>query len=360
MFTILTFFAAASFLASQESETAAIAAIVKAADEQFKADEAAATTAPEGETKEEGEGEKVEVFTPEALKAALEASVNAYKLDPKHATATGSTTELTTKAKCGMDAKLVALFRDGKIDPKIMDVLCYNMFWCGGLVEDVDEESAYLPSQSIRQQMYAVLLEGSAKEVTEHHRKFNEEMGKHTFQSSVVSVSSSKIGFSDVLKGTADAKARSELLFQTIGAPVAGVPERLKFPSACIRFWMKQMAGGEGITAVELAAITASLLQDKDEQSLRVSKEARPNWLSLKQTARLAALQTTFLSANLLNQALANPVAPMSPSSVYDGEFIHRFHHLQQRVKGKSLPPSLPCKRAEARACAHTISSYFI
>ena len=67
MFTILTFFAAASFLASQESETAAIAAIVKAADEQFKADEAAATTAPEGETKEEGEGEKVEVFTPEAL-----------------------------------------------------------------------------------------------------------------------------------------------------------------------------------------------------------------------------------------------------------------------------------------------------
>ena len=327
---------AASFLTSQESETAAIAAIVKAADEQFKADEAAATAAPEVETKDEGEGEKVEVFTPEALKAALEASVNAYKLDPKHATATGSTTELTTKAKCGMDAKLVALFRDGKIDPKIMDVLCYNMFWCGGLVEDVDEESAYLPSRSIRQQMYAVLLEGSAKEVTEHHRKFNEDMGKHTFQSSVVSVGSSKIGFSDVLKGTADAKARSELLFQTIGAPVAGVPERLKFPSACIRFWMKQMAAGEGITAVELAAITASLLQDKEDQSLRVSKEARPNWLSLKQTARLAALQTTFLSANLLNQALANPVAPMSPSSVYDGEFIHRFHHLQQRVKGMS------------------------
>eukprot|EP00802_Teleaulax_amphioxeia_P001890 Tamp_01892.p1 GENE.Tamp_01892~~Tamp_01892.p1 ORF type:complete len:668 (+),score=247.48 Tamp_01892:927-2930(+) len=327
----------ASFLASQESETAAIAAIVKAADEQFKADEAAATAEEEGEAKEEGEGEKqVEVFTPEALKAALETSIEAYKLDPKQAAATGATTELTTKAKCGMDAKLIALFRDGKIDPKIMDVLSYNMFWCNGLVEDVDGESAYLPSRSIRQEMYAVLLEGSAKEVTEHHRKWNEEMGKHTFQPEVVTVGSSKIAFSNVLKGAADAKARTELLFQTIGAPAEGVPERLKFPSACIRFWMKQMISSGGITAVELAAITASLLQDKEEQSRRVSKEARPNWLSLKQTTRLAALQTTFLSANLLNQALANPVVPMSAATIYDGEFIHRFHHLQQRAKGMS------------------------
>jgi len=329
-------------LASQESETAAIAAIVKAADEQFKADEAAATAEEEGEAKEEGEGEKqVEVFTPEALKAALETSIEAYKLDPKQAAATGATTELTTKAKCGMDAKLIALFRDGKIDPKIMDVLSYNMFWCNGLVEDVDGESAYLPSRSIRQEMYAVLLEGSAKEVTEHHRKWNEEMGKHTFQPEVVTVGSSKIAFSNVLKGAADAKARTELLFQTIGAPAEGVPERLKFPSACIRFWMKQMISSGGITAVELAAITASLLQDKEEQSRRVSKEARPNWLSLKQTTRLAALQTTFLSANLLNQALANPVVPMSAATIYDGEFIHRFHHLQQRAKGIHLPPSL-------------------
>jgi len=90
------------------------------------------------------------------------------------------------------------------------------------------------------------------------------------------------------------------------------------------------------VTAVELAAITASLLQAKEDQIFRVSKEARPNWLSLNMASRLASLQTIFLSTNLLNQCLANPVAPMSAAAVYDGEFIHRFHHLQHRVKGIS------------------------
>ena len=48
------------------------------------------------------------------------------------------------------------------------------------------------------------------------------------------------------------------------------------------------------------------------------------------------AAQTIYLSTNLLNQCLANPLPPMSASCIYDGEFIHRFHHLQQRVKGMS------------------------
>jgi Flp pilus assembly protein TadG len=37
-----------------------------------------------------------------------------------------------------------------------------------------------------------------------------------------------------------------------------GCPARLALASACIRFWIKSMGG---VTAVELAAITASLLQ---------------------------------------------------------------------------------------------------
>ena len=62
------------------------------------------------------------MFTPEALKAALENSLATYRLDPKQASAAGPTTELTTKAKCGTDAKLVALFREGKFDAKLMQV----------------------------------------------------------------------------------------------------------------------------------------------------------------------------------------------------------------------------------------------
>jgi len=185
-----------------------VAAIVKAADEQFKADEAAATEAEEAEEAKGEEDEKVVVFTPEALKEALEASLAAYRLDPKQAAATGPTTELTTKAKCGMDAKLVELFRAGKLDAKIMDVLASGMFWCSGLVEDVDADSCWLASRPIRQQMYAVLLEGAASEVTEYLRLPNEEVGKHTFQSEAVPVGKSTVGFSAVLKGGADAAAR--------------------------------------------------------------------------------------------------------------------------------------------------------
>ena len=329
----------AAFLATHESEPAAIAAIVKAAAEQFKADEAAAAAAAAeakaaGEAPaEEAEEKQGEVFTPEALKGALEMSVGAYRLDPKQATATGATTELTTKAKCGMDPKLVALFRDGKMDAKLMDVLAYGFFWCAGLVEDVDGASSWIASRPIRQQMYAVLLEGSAKEVIEHLRLPNEEMGKHTFQAESVPVGTCKIGFTAVLKGSADAKARTDELYQTLGQPVEGVPAHLSLASACIRFWIKCMGT---VTAVELAAITASLLQAKEDQTFRVSKEARPNWLSLNMASRLASLQTILLSTNLLNQCLANPVAPMSATAVYDGEFIHRFHHLQHRVKGIS------------------------
>lgn len=161
-------------------------------------------------------------------------------------------------------------------------------------------------------------------------------MGKHTFQSQTVAVGSSKVGFSAVLKGGLDAKARAEVLYETIGKPVEGVPEHLALPSAVIRYWMKHVSNDGGITAVELAALTASLLQDKESQTARQSKEARPNWLSLKMASRLATLQTMLLSTNLLNQCLANPVAPTSAARIYDGEFVHRFHHLQQRAKGMS------------------------
>ena len=340
----------AAFLAAHPSEEAAIAAIVKAADEQFKADEAAAAAeAADGETKED-EADKAagEPFTAEALKQALEESVAGYRLDPKQASATGQTTELTTAAKCGMDPKLVGLFREGKVDAKVMDVLCYKLFWCAGLVEDVDVPSSWLASRPIRQQMYAVLLEGSAAEVTEYLRLPNEELGKSTFEPQSVPVCAVKLGFSAILKGAADAKARADFLYETVGKPAEGVPAHLLLASACIRYWIKAVGD---VTAVELAAIAASLLQSKEDQALRVSKEARPNWLSLVLVSRLASLQGILLSTNLLNQCLANPVPPMSATAVYDGEFIHRFHHLQQRAKGMTaLEDQLRKDKIDAKA----------
>ena len=70
--------------------------------------------------------------------------------------------------------------------------------------------------------MYAVLLEGSASEVTEYLRLPNEEVGKHTFQSEVVPVGKSAVGFSAVLKGGADAAARAKIVWDTIGKPAEG------------------------------------------------------------------------------------------------------------------------------------------
>jgi len=67
--------------------------------------------------------------------------------------------------------------------------------------------------------------------------------------------------------------------------------------------------------------------------------------------SRLASLQGILLSTNLLNQCLANPVPPMSATAVYDGEFIHRFHHLQQRAKGMTaLEDQLRKDKIDAKA----------
>ena len=66
---------------------------------------------------------------------------------------------------------------------------------------------------------------------------------------------------------------------------------------------------------------------------------------------RLAALQATYLSATLLNQALLTPAAPFKMGDVYDGEWVHRFHHLQHRARGmKALADQLRKDEVDWRA----------
>ncbi len=68
-------------------------------------------------------------------------------------------------------------------------------------------------------------------EVTEFLRLPNEELGKSTFQSEPVKVGVSAVGFSAVLKGSADAKSRTEVLYAVIGKPVEGCPAHLALAS---------------------------------------------------------------------------------------------------------------------------------
>ena len=60
---------------------------------------------------------------------------------------------------------------------------------------------------------------------------------------------------------------------------------------------MRMGAGASTVAVVILTPPRAS-----------TTAEARPNWLSVTMASRLASLQTIFLSVNLLNQCLANPV----------------------------------------------------
>jgi hypothetical protein len=121
------------------------------------------------------------------------------------------------------------------------------------------------------------------------------------------------------------------IVWAAVGKPAEGAEGPMALATACIRYWIKFLGT---ITAVELAAVAASLLQAKEvcaaepagrgltessrscarggakkeaqresadasahaqDQVFRVSKEARPNWLSTTMASRLAALQTIFL-----------------------------------------------------------------
>ena len=316
-----------------------------AADAQHKAD-VEAGTAPV--TKGEDGELKVDEFSKDALADALRVSVAQYALDPKNAQALGTATALTTDAKAGLPAALMQRYRDGKFDSKLLNVLTARAMWCHGLVEDLEAESAYLPSRPLRAATYAVLLDGDAAlPVTEYVRD-GAKLGSHEVAPSVGALA--PVFLSKTLAaGEASGKdARAKALYAVLGEPPAGVAPELAFPAACVRFWAKSVGG---VTAAELAAVCVALLQNKEKAAVRLGKEARPPWFSVKLAHRLAALQATYLSATLLNQALLTPAAPFKMGDVYDGEWVHRFHHLQHRARGmKALADQLRKDEVDWRA----------
>ena len=248
-----------------------------------------------------------------------------YILNPKHAAALGATSELTTKAPVGMAPPLVGAFRDAKIDRLLMNVIVNNTFWCNVMVEDVDCDTTWSIGRPIRSAAYSVLLEGAAT-VTEYTRVAT----KLEAQEVAIQGSAGLPGISAVLAGKASAEQRAKAVYSIVGEPAKGVADNLALASACIRYWVKN--NGSTTTAAELAAVVASLLQKKDDQVMRVSKEARPPWLSMKVVHKFAAFQVVLCSASMLNKSLMCPV-PFKIADVYDGEYSHRFHHLQYRAK---------------------------
>mmetsp|Transcript_52028 Transcript_52028/g.118656 ORF Transcript_52028/g.118656 Transcript_52028/m.118656 type:complete len:760 (+) Transcript_52028:30-2309(+) len=319
----------AAFLVKQPSQDAAITAIAAAADVQHAAD-IEAGTAPVFKG-EDGEP-KPDEFSKEALAEALRLSIGQYALDPKNAQALGTTTALTTTAKIGFPAALLQRYRDGHFDSKLLNVLANRAMWCNGVVEDLDAESAYIPSRPIREAIYSILLDGDAsKPVTEYIRvgpKFGSEEVPVAAAGALAGVFLSK---TMAAGETAGVDARTKALYSVIGEAPKGVAANMALPAACVRFWVKSQGG---VTAVELAAVAVAMLQNKEKAKTRIGKEMRPPWFSVALSHRLAALQATLLSATLLNQALLCPVKPFVIGDVYDGEWIHRFHHLQYRAKG--------------------------
>lgn len=312
-----------ALIAKYDKVDDAIKAIVDEAAKQHSADVAAGVEAP---PLREGEEDRVE-FSGEALKQALLTSVAQYQLNPKHASALGATSELTTKAPVGMSANLVGAFRDGKIDRLLMNVLTCNTYWCNVLVEDVDCDSTWAIGRPIRAAAYSVLLEGSAANVTEYARQATK------LEACQVPVDALKglPGLTACLGGKSTVADRTKALYSVVGEPAQGVPEHLALATACVRYWVKNSGGTT--TAVELASVIAGMLQKKEEQAMRVSKEARPPWLSMKLVHKFAALQVILSSTNMLNQALMTPITAFKIADMIDGEYSHRFHHLQFRSK---------------------------
>jgi len=313
----------AGFLVKHTSQKEAVDAICTAADTQYKADlEAGLVPMVKGEDGEE----KPEEFSKAALEEAINTSLAQYTLNPKDATAVGPTTELKTDAPAGLPEKLVTLYRDGKLDWQLLNVMVNKSFWCHTQVEDLERDSAWEVGRELRQKAYKIMLEGKGP-VTEYVRK-----GLKFETEAVEAASDALPGIGALIadKG-GDQAARAKLLYAAVGAAAAGVEEDMQLLTACVRYWISAM---KEVTAAEVAALCASMLQKKEDQTTRVSKEARPPWLSVTMAWRLAGLQSILSSALLLNQALLAPVKPFSVGTAYDGEFIHRFHHLQHRAKG--------------------------
>jgi len=311
----------ANLISKHETLESAIKAIADMATTQAEADAAAATEPPPA-----GSEEEKEEYTREKLEEALKSSVAQYSLNPKHASALGAETELVTKAPCGMGQAVVGAFRGGKIDRLLINVLVSKTYWCHVMVEDVDADCVWGVSKSIRAAAYSALLEGSAPEVTEYVRTGLK------LETVPVAVGPKMPGFTASLAGKTSVEERTKAFYSVLGEPVKGVPEHMQVASACIKYWVQNMGGTT--TAVELAAIIAAMMQNKEDQVIRISKEARPPWLSMKIVHKFAALQVVLVSAHALNQSLMCPVPPLKIADLFDGEFAHRFHHLQFRSKG--------------------------
>jgi hypothetical protein len=335
------------FLADAASQDAAIAA----AAEMLKD----AENLPEGVEDPQGD-----------FKAMLTAAAPAYQIRAKEQALLDATTKLVPGAatqafvKGGrgggngtLPAWLVAAYRKGTFSARLMDIMVSRRFWCPSTLENTEESSAWLVGRDIRRVIYGICLGPESKDwgadettVTEYLRigpKFASEEVAATHQNAAGALPS----IAEVEK--LDVAARRAILLSSLassGVPAleALAPAQL-LAAAALRCWIQAAAASNSkLGAWEVGVLVAVMVSEKESPLVKskASKDDRPSWLTSKSMHRMAQWQVMMESADLLNEALLQPLEALDAPAVFDGPLAHRCYH----TAGKGSSMSMVLKKA--------------
>jgi len=234
---------------------------------------------------------------------------------------------------------LVTAYRRGDLSSRLMDVLVSKTFWCTCTMENVDEESAWAVSSTLRRVCYGVLLgpQGADKiEVKEYIRK--EAKFEENPVTPIFDIDGAALPAIGKMNETSeDVRRQTALKALNADKALSKLPNALILPAAALRSWVLAAAAADSqVAAWEVSVFVACAVATEHTPSAKKSaREDRPAWLTSRSLHRLAQYQTMLECAELVNEVLCKPLQSPLIGEVFDGVVAGRLYH--QASKGASV-----------------------
>ena len=206
---------------------------------------------------------------------------------------------------------IVKQYRDMKFSSALLDVLMSGKHFLRIIPDNVMQSTSMLISRSIRQDLYAFLLEGNnVTEIIRHRYKLVEESVGSSIYSHSTDVEEM------VLKEEEQRQARLYEMLLCNAADLSLLHKEWHLPVASLVFWAKNAAIQQDdiyLKALVLCFVECFLKSPVSEYSPVFSLEALHLY---------AQWQCVYHDAILLNQVLALPLPYLSPADLFDGKRV--------------------------------------
>ena len=206
---------------------------------------------------------------------------------------------------------IVKQYRDMKFSSALLDVLMSGKHFLRIIPDNVMQPTSMLISRSIRQDLYAFLLEGNnVTEIIRHRYKLVEESVGSSMYSHSTDVEEM------VLKEKEQRQARLYEMLLCNAATLSLLHKEWHLPVASLVFWAKNAAIQRDdiyLKALVLCFVECFLKSPASEYSPVFSLEALHLY---------AQWQCVYHDAILLNQVLALPLPYLSPADLFDGKRV--------------------------------------